>query len=178
LEIYQLDARILHEAPAGGVHAAGLAAAHRVTEKVHLPLVVWGYSLGSAPALRTAASPLLREKQVMLVLMAPLLSAMSTFFASSEGGASWSFLYGVLDMFKTEPDARAMQHHTIICHGTADKAIPLANGAHLARVIKKCVFCPVPDAMHDTIRADGMPYVEVDVKKWLSSLEGEKESGV
>ena len=45
----------------------------------------------------------------------------------------------------------------------------MANGAHLARIIKASVFCPVPNAMHDTIRVEGMPYIEVDVNKWLDA---------
>ena len=81
-----------------------------------LPLVIVGYSLGSAPAMHVAAHERMRSKTMMVVLFAPLLSAISVFFRSSK----LSFLYSAMDLFKTEANARALAHHAIICHGTDD----------------------------------------------------------
>ena len=101
---------------AANLYAAGLAATERIAERVMLPLIIVGFSLGTAPALHVAAHERLRSRALMVVLFAPLVSAISVFFRS----AKLSFLYSALDMFKTEPAARALTHHAIICHGTDD----------------------------------------------------------
>lgn len=154
-----------------GTYAAAMAVAEHLAMRSELPLVVLGYSLGTAPALHVAASERLRKRAVMLVLVAPLLSAMGTRFAKTDNSASWSFLYSAFDVFKTEHNARSVTHHTVLCHGTEDEAVPFSHGSKLSKLIPKCTFCPIQDAHHDTVREGAMPYIALDVQKWLRSTE-------
>ena len=158
---------------AQGVYRAAATVAEHLALRAELPLLVFGYSLGTAPAIHVAASPKLRDRPVMLVLVAPLLSAMGTRFAKTDNGAAWSFLYSAFDVFKTEHAARGVEHHTIICHGTQDEAVPFAHGAKLSKTIKGSTFCPIQDAHHDTVRTEALPYIALDVSKWLRSQENQ-----
>lgn len=127
-----------------GVYSAARQAAEIITARVGLPLVVFGYSLGTAPAVHTAAT--LGGRRFMLVLVAPLLGAIGTQFATTESSTAWSFLYSGFDVFRTEGLARKVDAHTLICHGTDDEAVPIAHGHRLGRTLKDCVLRELPGA--------------------------------
>ena len=163
---------------AGVYAAADVARAAVRRHNAHLPLLIFGYSLGTAPATHAAAAG---DGDELLVLVAPLLGAMATQLARSPAAASLSFVYGALDMFRTEGAARRVRGPALVCHGSDDAVVPVAHGRRLAYVMgpsPKCVFRELSGATHDDARARALRFVRRAARAWLAFGElGEKAVG-
>lgn len=141
------------------VYAAATTAFRAVlagSKKAGLPCAVIGYSLGTASAVQCAVTPEAIEEKTPIVLIAPLLSAISTQTRQTENAAKsgglLSYFLGAVDMFGTERDAPKIVSPTLIYHGRHDIAVPFAHGERLSQLIKGSMFRPFDEAQHDTIR--------------------------
>lgn len=155
-----------------GLNDAAAALAAALAASGPLPLLIVGYSLGSAPAVHAAAEEALAGRGAMLALMAPLLGALRT----QVSGGFLSALISPFDVMRTDrAAARARLARAIVVHGEADHVIPCWHGRKLAEALRahtpQCTFWAMPSVTHDTVRPEGMPLIAREVRKWLDEMK-------
>lgn len=152
------------------LNAAAAAAASRLARQP-LPLLLVGYSLGSAPTVHAAGTDAVRGCNAMLVLMAPLVGALRTQLA---GGGLLAALVSPIDVFRTDVIAATLAlKAAVVFHGTEDKVIPTWHGQRVADALKahtpQVKFWALPGVNHDTVRAEALPIMGRSVSTWLDA---------
>ena len=136
-----------------------------------LPVLLVGYSLGSAAAVHAAGSASLRGRNTMLVLLAPLVGGIRTFFVT---GGILSALVSPFDVFRTDAAAAQLSlRAAAVFHGTDDAVVPLWHGQRLAAALRThtpaAQFWALPGTTHDTVRARALPMLSASVGDWLDA---------
>jgi pimeloyl-ACP methyl ester carboxylesterase len=137
-----------------------------------LPVILFGYSMGSAVTLHAAQVHKGHAVPHAVVLLAPFVSAASTVLARKSFMISVSSLWSWSDVFVMRSAALEQGHATFIAHGTIDEVIPVSHGQAIARWVEKhssrTKFVEMADATHGSIRVS--PRVYQDLLVFLSSL--------
>ena len=115
--------------------------AHRRVVCSHLTVV--GYSLGSVPALHSA------PKADAVVLIAPLVSALSCVLAPTPCALLFSFLWRPFDFFCNEEAARAHGKPQLVVTGGRDVVTPAFHGKRLGGI-----FVELREATHETLTVE------------------------
>lgn len=120
---------------AAGLYEAGRVAGAILAEAA--PFHVMGYSLGSACAVRCAAT--FPESVLSLTLLAPLCSALSVVAAAGGPFTLMAVLKPVLapfvDAFRADRDAQYVRAPALVLHGRADEVIPVTEGCRMAALL-------------------------------------------
>lgn len=129
---------------------------HAMKQAVTLPIVLLGYSMGSAVALHAAQVTKDENQPHAVVLLAPFVSAASTMLARRPIMISLSALWSWPDVFVMRNAALEQGHATFVAHGAADEVIPVTHGQAIHRWVsqhsKHTQFVMVPGATHGSIR--------------------------
>jgi predicted esterase len=167
---YFVNAEAGTQAPSeAAIKQAAAALASRLAGQP-LPLLLMGYSLGSAAAVHAATCDPVRATNAMLVLMAPLLGGLRTFMSVG----LLASLVGTFDVFRTDAAASTLALKScMVFHGTEDKVVPCWHGQRLAEALRahtpSTQFWAMPDTNHDTVREKALPLFGAGVRKWLAS---------
>jgi len=147
-----------------------------------LPVILLGYSLGTAPTLHAAevhkrkrgsfgAGPSVSNDPDAdfphaVALLAPFVSAASVVLAPTEWSLGFTPLWQPVDVFCLRHAALTQAHPIFVSSGGQDAVVPPAHGKLISKIAGKharSVYVCVPEATHSTIR------VFADV--WTSLVE-------
>ena len=129
------------------------------------PIVMLGFSMGCAPALRAAVD----EGAAAVVLLAPFVSAASVALArGNESTLKWSPMWAPLDVFCTLPLARKLECNLLVVHGAMDAVIPPSHGRAVAAAARSSEYMELEEVMHsNVVRSEEA----VDkVRRWLNKF--------
>lgn len=146
---------------------------HALKKVTTLPIVLLGYSMGSAVALHAAQVTKDDTQPHAVVLLAPFVSAASTLLARRPIMISLSSLWAWPDVFVMRNAALEQGHATFVAHGGADEVIPVTHGEAIHRWVSQhsaqTQFKMVPGATHGSIRLCKGVYEDLVV--FLDQLE-------
>jgi len=137
-----------------------------------LPVVLFGYSMGCAVALHTAQVHRNDALPLVLVLLAPFVSAASVELARSGGMLTLSPLWSLFDVFVMKYDAIHQGRPTFVAAGGNDKVIPAFHAEAIAAYAGrhgKMRYLFLPEATHANIR--GYAEVYEDILDFLTVLQ-------
>lgn len=127
-----------HPSEAGCYRSADAAWVHCV-ETLKIPpekIVIYGRSIGSAPAIDLAHRPTVEGTRVSphsvrgLILQSPVESGARAIF-----GSVISYIGYFVDPFKNYEKIRDVKVPVAIMHGTADEVVPFSNGQNLQELV-------------------------------------------
>ena len=112
------------------------------------PLVVLGWSLGAAVAIRTAADNARTDGLVLLSAWSDLPSLAAVHYPS------WLVGMGLRDRYDSVAAASNVRAPVLMIHGAVDRIIPIDHGRRLAAALAdRCRFVEVPEAGHNDLLA-------------------------
>jgi pimeloyl-ACP methyl ester carboxylesterase len=131
---------------------AFIAEIKRITKQ---PVILWGYSLGSAITLHCAEK--LKETSFphAVVLIAPFVSAASVVLAQSSMMLHFSSLWKPFDVFHMKSSALSQGHPIFVCNGGEDEVVPPSHGKAIAQWCSnygKSSYLMIPEANHANVR--------------------------
>lgn len=128
------------------------------------PIVMVGFSMGCAPALKAACAV---EGVSAVVLLAPFVSAISVALGRTEEKLAWHRWWAPLDVMCTLPLARGLQCRLLVIHGAADDVIPPAHGRAVSAAAPCGEFLELAEAHHSNV-ARSEEAVD-KMRRWLAS---------
>lgn len=133
-------------------------------------IVVWGYSIGAAVAIRIGAD----HRFGGMLLEAPFLS-LRTLVAELYPFAPVRWL--LLDPFASDEAAPTIASPTLVVAGERDDIVPVAHGRALAALVPGAELVSVPGAGHADIL--GVPEGRAAIERFLSSrIRAASEAGL
>lgn len=137
-----------------------------------LPVILLGYSMGSAVALHAAEVHKEQDFPHAVILIAPFISAASTLLARRPLAIPFSFLWEYVDVFPMRSAALKQGHNIVVAHGGADDVIPLCHGRSIyewaSQHSKHHKFLEIEEATHADIRLFRDLYT--DIEKFLENV--------
>ena len=133
-----------------------------MSTRARAPLVLFGYSMGCAPALHAAVATPPRA----LLLLAPFVSAVSTALGRTERTLRANALWAPIDVFRTLPLARKVECPVLVLHGGNDGVIPAVHGRRVAAAAKQGTFTELAEETHGSLQ--NSPTAFDAIKAWLA----------
>jgi len=126
---------------------AGIAAVrHASTANPERPLLIGGWSLGAAVAIRASADADIDHRG--LVLISPWTSlgdVARTHFPD------WMVRIALKERYDSIGTAERVAAPTVVIHGVADQVIPIAQAYQIADALPRAAFAPIPFAGHNDV---------------------------
>ena len=140
-----------------------------------LPVVLLGYSLGTAPTLHAAekhkkSTNGVQEFPSAVILLAPFVSAASVVLAPTHFALKFTPLWQPIDVFCLRHSALVQGHPLLVVCGGMDDVVPAAHGEMIANIAgkhAKTTFILIPDANHASLRLFVNTWLEV--RKFLEA---------
>ena len=124
-------------------------------KRSRLPVILFGYSLGSAIALHCAEKFKSDDFPKAVILLAPFVSAASVVLAPYSSMLSFTSLWRPFDVFSMRSSALNQGHRIFIAAGGKDDVVPECHSKAIARWAGRngrVSYLLIPEADHSSIR--------------------------